>query len=181
MPSIIYDVAVSVDGYISGPDGDISRFAHEGPVVADYQARLAQYGVAIMGRHTYEFGYRFGLEPGQNPYPNMETVVFSQRIDLPADSDVRTIRSSALPALQELIANGDAPIYLCGGGRFAGALLQWGLIDILRLKRAPILLGGGVSLFGGVQSAPLMTCSERRPYDDGYLFQEYRLVKGQAG
>lgn len=29
MPSIFYDVAVSVDGFISGPDGDISRFALE--------------------------------------------------------------------------------------------------------------------------------------------------------
>lgn len=73
MQPIIYDVAVSIDGYISGPGGDISKFAHEGPVVDDYFARLGQYAVAIMGRHTYEFGYRFGLEPGANPYKHMRT------------------------------------------------------------------------------------------------------------
>lgn len=41
MQSIIYDVAISIDGYISGPDGDISQFASEGPVVEDYMTRLA--------------------------------------------------------------------------------------------------------------------------------------------
>ncbi|MCY6381732.1 dihydrofolate reductase family protein [Hoeflea prorocentri] len=175
MPSIIYDVAVSVDGYISGPDGDISGFAHEGAVVDDYQARLATYGIAIMGRHTYEFGYRFGLTPGQNPYPHMDTIVFSQSIALPADGDVRVIDGPVGPALQELIERSDTPIYLCGGGAFAGALLELGFIDVLRLKRAPILLGGGVSLFGASKAAPLLTCLETRPYDNGYLFQEYRL------
>jgi hypothetical protein len=46
---IIYDVAVSVDGFISGESGDISKFAHEGPVVNDYANRLATYKTAIMG------------------------------------------------------------------------------------------------------------------------------------
>jgi len=69
MRPIIYDVAVSIDGFICGPDRDIFRFAQEGPVVEDYAARLANLATAIMGRATYEFGYRFGMEPDQNPYP----------------------------------------------------------------------------------------------------------------
>lgn len=40
MQPIIYDVAVSMDGFISGPGGDISQFAHEEPVVEDYANRL---------------------------------------------------------------------------------------------------------------------------------------------
>ena len=35
MHPIIYDVAVSLDGFIAGVSGDISKFAHEGPVVDD--------------------------------------------------------------------------------------------------------------------------------------------------
>ncbi len=40
MHPIIYDVAVSIDGYISVPDGEVSGFAHEGAVVDDCHARL---------------------------------------------------------------------------------------------------------------------------------------------
>ncbi|MFV2054116.1 hypothetical protein [Aliiroseovarius sp. YM-037] len=49
MQSIIYDVAVSIDGYISGPDGDIEKFPHQGQVVEDYFARMETYACAIMG------------------------------------------------------------------------------------------------------------------------------------
>ena len=60
MQPIIYDVAVSIDGYIAGPGGDISAFPASGRLVDDYLERLADYRTVIMGRDTYEFGYRFG-------------------------------------------------------------------------------------------------------------------------
>lgn len=175
MHPIIYDVAVSVDGYISGPDGDISRFAHAGEVVEDYTARLNSYGVAIMGRGTYEFGYRFGLAPGQNPYPHMQTYVFSEQINLPDQGDVTQMQGDLKTQLNHLKASASGPIYLCGGGAFAGALLALGAIDLLRLKRAPILLGGGVPLFGNGAEAPDLKHRSTKVYEDGYLFQEFAV------
>lgn len=56
MHPIIYRVAVSRDGIIAGPSGDVPRFTFEGPVVDDYQARMRTYRIGIMGRVTYEFG-----------------------------------------------------------------------------------------------------------------------------
>ncbi|MEM9551067.1 MAG: dihydrofolate reductase family protein [Pseudomonadota bacterium] len=174
MHPVIYDVAVSIDGFISGADGDISQFAHQGPVVDDYLARLQTYHCAIMGRATYEFGYGFGLQPGQNPYPRMRTYVFSNTITLPDPADVTVVRGAFAEALPDL-RRGSGPVYLCGGGQFAGALLAQGRIDILRLKRAPILLGSGVPLFGACSLPVTLTCSEARSYDGGYLFQEFTL------
>ncbi len=128
-----------------------------------------------MGRNTYEFGYRFGLQPGQNPYPHMKTLVFSATLDVPDDAEIDVVRTPVEPALHSLRQELKAPIYLCGGGRFAGTVLALGLIDILRLKRAPIVLGGGVPLFTRPGTAPQLTCTETRSYDDGYLFQEFQL------
>ncbi len=64
MPSLIYDVAVSIDGYIAGPNGDISGFPMQGPHAEAYDARLAEYPAVIMGKNTYEFGYAYGLPAG---------------------------------------------------------------------------------------------------------------------
>ncbi|ASM75461.1 deaminase (plasmid) [Pseudosulfitobacter pseudonitzschiae] len=175
MQPIIYDVAISIDGFISGPDGDISQFAQEGPVVEDYMARLATYATAIMGRRTYEFGYRFGLKPGQNPYEHMTTLVFSRSLELPENSDVEVHASGDAHLLGEFKASTPGPIYLCGGGAFAGALLSLGLIDLLRLKRAPVILGSGVHLFGDTAVSPALRHVETRKYDGGYLFQEFAL------
>ena len=79
MDPISYDIAVSIDQFICGRGGDISHFAREGKVVEDYTASLENYATAIIGRATYEFGYRFGMQPGQNPYPQMKTIIFRPR------------------------------------------------------------------------------------------------------
>ena len=177
MQPIVYDVAVSIDGFISGRSNDISRFAQEGPVVEDYQERLAGYGTAIMGRNTYEFGYGFGLEPGQNPYPHMETYVFSTKIDLPRTSDVTVVREDIAATITSIKAAAKKPVYLCGGGRFAAALMTLGLVDRLILKRAPVLLGTGVRLLEDEPETPHPKFVDSRAYADGYLLQEYEVIR----
>lgn len=177
MQPIIYDVAVSIDGFIAGPGGDISGFAHEGPVVDDYFARLAQYAVAIMGRHTYEFGYQYGLIPGENPYKHMQTIVFSRSLVLPESAGVSLAPALDKAQLEKLKRTSPGPVYLCGGGAFAGTLLAEGLVDIIRLKRAPVLLGGGTRLFDGAVQCPELAELETRTYDGGYLFQEFAVKR----
>jgi dihydrofolate reductase len=176
MHPVVYDVAVSLDGFISGPSGDISRFAEDGPVVADYQTRLAGYATAIMGRKTYEFGYRFGLEPGQNPYPWMRTIVFSRSLNLPGDGSVEVHRGSLRDTVSHLKSGATGPIYLCGGGSFAGAMLERALIDRIVLKRAPCALGGGVPLFGLRGIAASFERLSSRPYENGYMLEELKPV-----
>lgn len=133
MHPLIYDVAVSLDGFIAGPDADVSAFPAEGRVVAAYLARLKSYRHCIMGRRTYEFGYSYRLPLGANPYPEMETLVFSDTLDLPAGVEVVQVRGPAAMAVRALQARAVGPVYLCGGA-FAGALLAERLIDILSLK-----------------------------------------------
>lgn len=175
MQPIIYDVAVSADGFIAGPSADISKFPGEGAVVDDYFERLKTYAVAIMGRATYEFGYGYGLKPGDNPYPHMLCLVFSQSIDLPESPKVEVVHDSTEETLRRLKEKSEGPIYLCGGGAFAGSLLRYGLIDKLRLKRAPIFLGDGVRLFGDYAAGVDATLKESKLYDNGVLYQEFAL------
>ena len=175
MRTIIYDVAVSADGYIAGPGADIAKFPNSGPVLDDYLDRLKSYSCAIMGRATYEFGYRFDLEPGANPYPHMHCIVFSRHLDLSADADVEIVRSNGAERVQRLKVNGTGPVYLCGGGQFAGWLLSLGMIDRLRLKRAPIFLGDGTRLFGDWTEGVDAKLLSSKTYDDGFVYQEFGL------
>jgi dihydrofolate reductase len=173
MHPIIYDVAVSLDGFISGVSGDISKFAHEGPVVDDYLSRLETYKTAIMGRKTYEFGYGFGLKPGQNPYPHMRTVVFSDALEVPEQVEI-SVRGRPTPdEIRELARNAGGPVYLCGGGDFAGWMLEQGLINRLVLKRAPCVLGNGTTLFGACTGPITMSRVRTETYENGYLLEEF--------
>jgi hypothetical protein len=82
MRKIVYYVASSIDGFISGLNDDISGFVGTGNGVDKYLADLANFDTVIMGRNTYEFGYKYGLQPGQPAYPHMKHYIFTDNLKL---------------------------------------------------------------------------------------------------
>lgn len=175
MHPIIYDVAVSIDGFIAGPSEDVSRFPHFGAIVEDYQARLQNYKTCLMGRKTYEFGYQFGLRPGQNPYPHMRSIVLAESIELPKSSDVKLLSCVSDDAIRKIKRESVGDIYLCGGGELASWMLTNQLIDILRIKRAPIIFGSGIKLFGEGDHLVDLTLVTSTDHPNGALFQEFKI------
>lgn len=173
MREIIYDVAVSLDGFIAADGGDVSAFPQAGPHADAYFQRLEGYGTTLMGRTTYEFGYRYGLEPGQRAYPHMDHYVFSTGIELPIPCDVTVVRAQWRAKVLDLRGQPGDPIYLCGGGKFAGWMLSEDLIDRLRLKIAPIILGRGIPLLGSVQTLSQWQRVGVTAYDNGVTLVEF--------
>lgn len=176
MRNLVYDVAMSLDGFIAGPGGDVSRFLSAGDHVDAYFARLAAYDTTVMGRATYEFGYAFGMAPGARAYPHMTHHIYSRTLELPADSQVEVVRDDAASHVAALKATDGGDIYLCGGGRLAGALLAAGLIDRLIVKLNPILLGEGVPLFDGARAD--LTLLDSRRYESGVVLLTYDVSAG---
>lgn len=173
MRRIIYDVAVSRDGFIAGPNGDVSIFPHSGDHVDAYNKRLATYDTVIMGRHTYEFAYQFGLPAGAKAYPHMEHYIFSEKLELPDTAEVTAVRSDFSVKLRDLKAQKGTDIYLCGGGAFAGMLAGNKLIDLLRLKIAPVLCGRGTPLFGGLTIMAGLSRVSSTQYKNGVEYCEF--------
>lgn len=175
MNKIIYYVASSLDGFISGKNGDISKFLPHGEAVEKYQADLLDFKTVIMGRKTYEFGFQFGLEPGQPAYPHMEHFIFSETLEIKELAKNVHIEKRSLKRIQEIVTASPTNVYLCGGGEFAGWLLDNGLINQLKLKLNPILLGDGVRLFGNSKTALVSTLIEKESFERGLEFLTYDL------
>lgn len=174
-PKIVYYVAISLDGYISGPDEDISLFVGEGNGVDRYLADLKSFSTVIMGRKTYEFGYAYGLEPGQPAYPHMEHHIFSNSLRFESAHPQVHVEPMEISRVKEIRDNSPTDVYLCGGGAFAGWLLDHGLIDRLKVKINPIILGAGVRLFGTSKSSGKFELTETERYENGLLFNTYEL------
>jgi len=143
MRKITYYVATSLDGFIAGADGSFDVFVHDEELIADFFATLKRdYGAVVMGRATYEVGLAAGVI---NPYPWLDTYVVSRSMAASPDEAVTVIRD--LTPIAELRQSDGAPIWLCGGGELASAMMERGLIDHLCLKVNPIVLGQGIPLF----------------------------------
>ncbi len=179
MRKIIYHVATTLDGFIAHEDHSIDGFLNEGDHVTDYLAHLKQYDTVIMGKGTYEFGYNYGMQPGDAPYPHMQHYIFSKilHFDKPPHEKVHLIREQEIEFLQQLKQTEDTDIYLCGGAAFAGFVLEHQLIDQLIIKLNPVLFGKGIPLFSKMEKFKILplTLLDMKSYASGVLLLTYQL------
>lgn len=157
-PRVRVYLGCSLDGCIAGPDNDLS-FLHapgpEGaPPAADgslgYEAFMAQVGAMLMGRTTYDTVAGMGI-----PWPYGETpvLVATTRPLADAPPTVRAVSGEIADLVaQARTTAGDRDVYLDGGALVRSALSA-GLVDELTLTMLPIVLGRGVRLFDGLDTA----------------------------
>ncbi|MEU4391196.1 dihydrofolate reductase family protein [Kribbella sp. NPDC023855] len=170
MSSVVVDISMSLDGYVTGPGVDLEHGLGEGGEVlhtwafegneadrAILDAAFTGTGAIIQGRklfdiidgpHGWDEEVGYGAQPpGERPPP-----VFVITHEAPATTRLgerfRFVTDglhSAVRQAQE-VANGKE-IVVMGGGEVCHAFLAAGLVDIVRLHVAPVVLGSGTRLF----------------------------------
>ena len=175
MKNIVYYVATSLDGFIAGPEEDISGFVGEGNGVTQYLADLKDFETVIMGRRTYEFGYKYGLEPGKPAYPHMDHFIFSKTLKLENPDPKVKVVDPDLKEIENIRNQSKTDIYLCGGGVFAGWLLENEQIDILKIKLNPLIQGEGISLFENSSKMFRLQLMDTELYEGGLQIMTYKI------
>jgi dihydrofolate reductase len=175
MKKIIYYAAISIDGFIAGPNDDISGFMASGNGVAKYVEDLKDFKTVIMGRRTYEFGYKYGLIPGQPAYPHMQHYIFTKTLQFEKQSEQLTLCHMDLDIIENLKKKSETDIYLCGGGQFAGWLLENQMIDILKIKLNPLILNEGIRLFGVSKKQYQLRLTQNQIFNDGLAILDYEI------
>ena len=190
MRKLVYYVAVSLDGFVSRENGDISDFSFKGEHVDDLltyypetipthmRSELAvdsenqQFDTILMGRNTYELGLRFGIT---NPYQHLNQFVFSKSLDKLPHSSIKLVNSNAISTVQELKQQNGMDIWLCGGPLLASNLITE--IDRIILKINPFLMGNGKSLFAHDLIKTELEIVDRKDYSNGFSIVNYKLLK----
>ncbi len=175
MRKIDYYVAISLDGYISGPNADISGFIAKGEGIKKYLDDLQNYDTVIMGRSTYEFGYQYGLIPGQLAYPHMKHYVFSRHLTFDEKDENLNICDLDISVIENLKKETGSNIYLCGGGQFASWLFENEKIDTLKIKLNPFIQGDGIKLFDISKKICHLKLVNQESFEEGLLILTYQV------
>lgn len=160
MRTLTYYVAVTMDGFIAGPNGEYDFF----PIPDELTAALVQeypetvpthvrdhlgidspnkkFDSVVMGRRTWEPSLDAGVT---SAYKHLDQYVFSTTMTEAPDDTVTLVDSDPLAYVRDLKKQDGAGIWLCGGGSLAGTLLPE--IDELVLKISPVVIGDGIPLF----------------------------------
>ena len=169
MRRLVYLVAVTLDGFIAGPEGGDPSGSDAFPVTPDLVEHLvstypetlpgparAAMGIEAPGRHfdtvvegraSYELGLAAGLD---DAYPHLRHLVVSSSLAGRTDLPVEVVTEDPVGRVRRLKAEEGLDIWLVGGGTLAHALLPE--VDRLVLKVNPTVLGAGIPLFAGPET-----------------------------
>jgi len=107
------------------------------------------------------------------PYPRHQVIVLSRT--LTTDDSRVTVATSTDEALTLLAERALTAVYV-DGGRVIADWLRRGLIDDIVLTRAPVLLGGGIPLFGPLDSEVHLIHVATTFNDGGMTSSHYRVA-----
>ena len=115
MRRVRYQVAMSLDGYIAGPNGEADWIVMDPDL--DFAALFAQFDTLVMGRKTFEsMGAAGG--GGGGPFAGVSVVVASRTLAAGAKKP-KKVRIIGTDLARELTAIKEAPgkdVWLFGGG-----------------------------------------------------------------
>ena len=173
MRKIIYGAAVSLDGFIAGPNHEVDWLNWSHDVAALSQATFANADTVLMGRKTYEAGVRAGMRA----FPGQRNVVYSRTLDAAEFPEVEIVREDATGHVRALKSEEGGDIILMGGGELARALLAANLVDEVGINVQPVILGGGVPLLPAIGSRIPLQLIESRVLSGGCVYALYRVVR----
>src|SRR5262245_27780889 len=174
MRKIVYGVAMSLDGYVAGPNGEADWITTDPEI--DFAAAWARFDTLLIGRKTYEQVRAMG---GGGAMPGVTSIIASRTLK-PEDCPGATVIGDGLTdRARELRAGSGKDIWLFGGGVLFRSLLDAGLVDEVGVAVMPVLLGGGVPLLAAGSRAKLRLIGHKL-YKSGIASLEYAVEAGRA-
>ncbi|MDC7242331.1 MAG: dihydrofolate reductase family protein [Spirochaetales bacterium] len=148
MGNLVY-IATSIDGYIADRNRGLDWLETvPNPQQSDlgFQDLMNRVDALVMGRNTFETVLGFGIEW---PYIRPVFVCSKSLKSIPEvlKERVSLIQGSPESIVEELNRKGYRNLYI-DGGLTIQAFLRADLIDEMIISTIPVLLGGGIPLFG---------------------------------
>jgi dihydrofolate reductase len=200
--SVVAATFVTLDGYMVGPDEDISWVAvgFDPEMQADLaESMISEFDLFLFGRVTYDIFAEYW--PNAVPYDEGDDVrpsegkedpriiralnelpklVLSKTLDRPEWNNTRVIDGGLEDEIRRLKQEAGKSISIQGSASIVQALERADLIDEYRLFVHPVLLGDGKPLFATGINRQDFELARIKPYANGVVAMSYRRKEVEA-
>nr|WP_295974818.1 dihydrofolate reductase family protein [uncultured Bacillus sp.] len=170
---IILDLAVTLDGFIEGKNGEVDWCIMDAEM--EFTNFLNQIDTILYGRKSYDLWGQFKPETADESEREIWELVHSKKkyvfskTQKGTDSQVNFINE---PIYKEVIKLKNQPgkdIWLYGGASLITTFMHLGLVDELRLSVHPVILGEGKPLFIDIKQRVNLKLYHTRTFSSGVV------------
>ena len=186
MRKIILNLAVTLDGFIEGPNGEIDWCIMDGDpetgsgVASHFDQFLADIDTIFYGRVSYDMWGQYQPDPNTSAVEkklwtsvhSKSKYVFSKD---PGKKDGKAIfiSSDVASAVKEVKNKPGKNIWLYGGASLITTFVNLGLVDNYLLAVHPVILGAGKPLFTDIRHRVGLTLKRAVPSTSGVILLDY--------
>lgn len=185
---LMISIGVSVDGFIADRNGGFGWDGHTDELFDFHLTEVGKLGGYLLGRKLYEAMLPWETDPSmRDTEPHsafadvwcaLPKVVFSRTLDS-VEGNARLATTSVADEIAAALAATDKDVSI-GGAGLAGAAIELGLVDELRIFRYPILVGGGTPLIPPVTTDVQLDLIETRAFEPQVIYERYRRIPTEA-
>lgn len=190
MSKIISFVHLSLDGFVAGPNGEMSWIKVNEELFEHIGKRIDETNTALYGRVTYEMMEGYWPTAGDKPdasqhdihhskwYKNAHKIVLSETLNGADLNNTTVISSNLAERIKEIKNQPGSEILLFGSPTATHALMEHNLIDGYWLFVNPVVLGEGIPLFKNVKDITRLKLLNTRQFTSGVTELSY-VVAGE--
>ena len=185
MPKLIYSMSLSLDGFITGPDGNFDWGAPDEELHRFHNERVRALGGHLLGRRLYEtmkYWETAQEDPAATDYAlefaeiwkALPKVVFSDTLD-EVVGNTRLAQDSIAEEVAELQERSGKDVAI-GGADLAAEAIKLGLVDDFQPFVYPVIVGGGRPFFPSVDQIVHLNLVETRTFGSRVVYLRYERV-----
>ncbi|MFN8040842.1 MAG: dihydrofolate reductase family protein [Acidimicrobiales bacterium] len=187
MRTVTYSMGMTLDGYITGPDGGIGWSSPSDELFRSSIDEVRGVDVHLLGRNLYE-AMLYWDDPEQEPgfgeaehewadlWNALPKVVFSTTLTSLEGKNHRLATGTLAEEIERLRDGGDGQIAI-GGATLAAEAIRAGLVDEYRIRIHPVLVGGGRPYFPPVDHQVDLELVETRTFPGGVVLLRHRVPR----
>ncbi|CAI9678995.1 dihydrofolate reductase family protein [Elizabethkingia anophelis] len=175
---IVLNLAVSLDGFIEGPNGETDWCIMDDDM--GFEDFLQSIDTIFYGRVSYDAWGNYQPESDAdasekdmwNEIHSKQKIVFSHQDR--SDENANFITSDIIDKVDEIKKQNGKDIWLYGGANLIKTFICLGLIDVYKISLHPVVLGKGMPLFEDLKNSIGLKLLDTRIFKSGVIELTYQ-------